>query len=267
MAGLRRALVAVAAGLALADASIVALALPPILVEMDTTITGVAAVVGVYALVLALAILPARAASGSARGASLAVRGRPRWAAASPARSRCCCSSARCRPSAAPPRCSPPSRCWTRASRAPGRRLWLGAALSAPPPGPAIGGALTEALRLARDLLRPGPARRWPRRSRACAASAATGDGRTPPAQAGDRARGRSNGSRAAGLWSQRRVAVPSPRRLRRRAGADTARRRGRRLRERPSSPPRRARRPVARLRSPRSRSPPPRSPRCCSCS
>src|SRR5258705_13823990 len=59
MKGLRRALVAVAAGLVLADASIVALALPPILVEMNTTITGVAAIVGIYALVLALGILPA----------------------------------------------------------------------------------------------------------------------------------------------------------------------------------------------------------------
>src|SRR3954468_15387926 len=59
MEGLRRALVAIAAGLALADASIVALALPPILTEMDTTISGVAAVIGVYALVLALAIWPA----------------------------------------------------------------------------------------------------------------------------------------------------------------------------------------------------------------
>ena len=39
MSGLRRALVAIAAALALADASIVALALPPILVEFDTTIT------------------------------------------------------------------------------------------------------------------------------------------------------------------------------------------------------------------------------------
>ena len=47
MEALRRALVAVAAGLALADASIVALALPPILIEMDTTITGVAAIIGV----------------------------------------------------------------------------------------------------------------------------------------------------------------------------------------------------------------------------
>src|SRR3954468_2984621 len=61
MEGLRRALVAVAAGLALADASIVALALPPLLDELDTTITGVAAVIGVYTAVLALGISPAAA--------------------------------------------------------------------------------------------------------------------------------------------------------------------------------------------------------------
>src|SRR5690242_1151100 len=61
MSGLRRALAAIAAALALADASIVALALPPILVEFDTTISGAAAIVGVYALVLAACIWPARA--------------------------------------------------------------------------------------------------------------------------------------------------------------------------------------------------------------
>jgi MFS family permease len=51
--------VAVAAGLALADSSIVALALPPLLTDLDTTITGVAAVIGVYTLVLAVGIWPA----------------------------------------------------------------------------------------------------------------------------------------------------------------------------------------------------------------
>jgi MFS family permease len=60
MGATRRALVAIAAALALADASIIALALPPILVELDTTITGAAAVIGVYALALAAAILPVR---------------------------------------------------------------------------------------------------------------------------------------------------------------------------------------------------------------
>jgi predicted MFS family arabinose efflux permease len=56
---MRRSLIAVAAGLALADASIVALALPEILLELDTTVEGVAAVIGVYTAVLALALLPA----------------------------------------------------------------------------------------------------------------------------------------------------------------------------------------------------------------
>ena len=45
--------------LALADTAIVALALPPILVELDTDVAGVAAVLGVYAVVLAAALLPA----------------------------------------------------------------------------------------------------------------------------------------------------------------------------------------------------------------
>ena len=45
--------------LALADTAIVALALPPILRELDTDVAGVAAVLGVYAIVLAAALLPA----------------------------------------------------------------------------------------------------------------------------------------------------------------------------------------------------------------
>ena len=45
--------------LALADTAIVALALPPILAELGTDVPGVAAVLGVYAIVLAAALLPA----------------------------------------------------------------------------------------------------------------------------------------------------------------------------------------------------------------
>src|SRR5918999_2661757 len=52
-----RVLIAIGAGLALADASVVTLALPPMLVDLDTTVEGVAAVIGVYTLVLA-ALLP-----------------------------------------------------------------------------------------------------------------------------------------------------------------------------------------------------------------
>ncbi len=55
-----RLLIAAGVALALADASVVTLALPPLLVDLDTTVEGVAAVLGVYTLVLA-ALLPAAA--------------------------------------------------------------------------------------------------------------------------------------------------------------------------------------------------------------
>ena len=58
-ATVKQRLLAVAAGLALADASIVTLALPRLLTELDATVEGVAAVIGVYTVVLALALLPA----------------------------------------------------------------------------------------------------------------------------------------------------------------------------------------------------------------
>ena len=56
---LARTLVALGVGLALADASVVTLALPELIVELDTTVEGVAAVLGVYTLVLAAALIPA----------------------------------------------------------------------------------------------------------------------------------------------------------------------------------------------------------------
>jgi Major Facilitator Superfamily len=52
----RRALLAISSGLVLADAAVVVLALPPILLELDTSVEGVAAVIGVYTAVLALAL-------------------------------------------------------------------------------------------------------------------------------------------------------------------------------------------------------------------
>jgi MFS family permease len=54
-----RPLVAAGVGLALADASVVTLALPQLIVELDTTVEGVAAVLGVYTLALAIALIPA----------------------------------------------------------------------------------------------------------------------------------------------------------------------------------------------------------------
>ena len=56
---MRRVFIALAAGIALADASIVTLGLPSILVELNATVEGVALVLGVYTAVLALALLPA----------------------------------------------------------------------------------------------------------------------------------------------------------------------------------------------------------------
>ena len=52
-------LLAAGAALALADGSIVVLALPELLDALDTTVEGVAAVIAVYTAVLALALLPA----------------------------------------------------------------------------------------------------------------------------------------------------------------------------------------------------------------
>src|SRR6185295_20103956 len=56
---LARPLVAVGVALALADASVVTLALPQLIVELDTTVEGVAALLAVYTLVLAVALIPA----------------------------------------------------------------------------------------------------------------------------------------------------------------------------------------------------------------
>src|SRR3954467_1139299 len=55
----KQIVLAVAAGLALADASIVTLALPRLLTELDATVEGVAAGIGVYTVGVAAALLPA----------------------------------------------------------------------------------------------------------------------------------------------------------------------------------------------------------------
>ena len=70
-----RILVAAGAGLALADASIVTLALPELIVELDTTVEGVAAVLGVYTLVLAAALVPAERLRGRVGSRFLGVWG------------------------------------------------------------------------------------------------------------------------------------------------------------------------------------------------
>ncbi|HKH22911.1 MAG TPA: MFS transporter, partial [Solirubrobacterales bacterium] len=55
---MRRIFIAIAAGIALADASIVTLGLPSIRVELEATVVQVALVLLVYTAALALALLP-----------------------------------------------------------------------------------------------------------------------------------------------------------------------------------------------------------------
>jgi Major Facilitator Superfamily len=146
-------LLAVAAGLALADASIVALALPPLLDELDTTVSGVAAVIGVYTLVLAAAIWPAAWLARRLGPAHVGAAGLLLFAAASIG---CALSDA-----------LPPLLAFRAlqalggaagllaafdlmdaggAQGSLGRRLWVAAAVFGSAAGPAIGGALTDLL-------------------------------------------------------------------------------------------------------------------------
>jgi predicted MFS family arabinose efflux permease len=145
----RQIALAVAAGLALADASIVTLALPEILRELDTTIEGVAAVIAVYTLVIAVALLPLeRAASRT----SVRVVGGSGFALLAVASAVCAAAD------------SLPVLLVARSAQAlggaaglavafelvggareRGRGLWLATAVFATAVGPAIGGALTQA--------------------------------------------------------------------------------------------------------------------------
>ncbi len=137
-----------AAGLVLADASIVTLALPELLRTLDTTVVGVAAVIGVYTIVLALALLPAERLARRWGSARVAAFGFALFALASVL---CAVSS------------SLPLLLVGRAIQAlggaaglvaafdlirggepAGRRHWLGAAVLSSAIGPALGGALTE---------------------------------------------------------------------------------------------------------------------------
>ena len=145
-------LVAAAAGLALADSSVVALALPPILHELHTTVEGVAAVIGVYTLVLAVAIVPAawlarRFGPGHAGAIGLLVFAAASLgcAAANDLTTLLVLRGAQAAGGAAGLLAAfdlieggaPGTR---------GRRLWIAAAVFGSAAGPAIGGVLTEAL-------------------------------------------------------------------------------------------------------------------------
>jgi hypothetical protein len=139
----RRVSIAIASGLVLADAAVVVLALPPLLIELDTSVEGVAAVIGVYTAVLAIALPLAAAVHGRSSG----IVGALLFAAASIG-----CAGAD----------SLEVLLSMRAVQAvggaallaaafdaldgggAGRRLWVGAAVVGTAAGPALGGLLTE---------------------------------------------------------------------------------------------------------------------------
>jgi Major Facilitator Superfamily len=144
----RTILLAVAAGLALADGSIVTLALPELLGELDTTVEGVAAVIGVYTVVLAALLIPLERLAGAVSVRAVGAAGLALLAVASAA---CAASD------------SLAALLVWRALQAvggaaglvaafallgggvdAGRRTWVAAAVLGTAVGPAIGGALTE---------------------------------------------------------------------------------------------------------------------------
>jgi MFS family permease len=139
----KRALIAAASGLVLADAAIVTLALPPLLLELDTTVEGVAAVIAVYTAVLALALPLAAALHERWTGPAGALL----FAAASAG-----CASAESLELLLAMRALQAlggAALLTAAFDAidggrEGRRLWIGAAVAGTAAGPALGGLLTE---------------------------------------------------------------------------------------------------------------------------
>src|SRR5579884_2574835 len=149
MVGTRRLTVAVAAGLALADASIVTLALPPILDRLHTTVFGVAAVIGVYTLVLA-ATLPGAAALVRRRGAwSVGAGGALTMALASiacgAAGTLALLLAARAVQAAGAAALLAAAFPLVR-GRGDGERLWLAVSVFGTATGPALGGLLTQLL-------------------------------------------------------------------------------------------------------------------------
>jgi MFS family permease len=146
----RRFFIALAAGAALADASIVTLGLPSIRIDLGASINEVAAVLGVYTLVLAIALLGAAPLARAWGGARVAAAGSVVFGLASLA-----CGLVD----------SVPPLLVFRGVEAvggagvligsftlldggrpgPGRRLWFAASIFGAAIGPALGGALTEA--------------------------------------------------------------------------------------------------------------------------
>jgi len=144
-----RYLLLLAAGLALADASVVTLALPPIIDELDASVQGAAAVLGSYTLVLGLA-LPAAARVRAAVGdRALGAGGALTFAAASLgcglAGSLDALLALRGVQAVGAAAVLVAAFALLDAGGA-GRRAWTAAAIFGFAAGPALGGALTQAL-------------------------------------------------------------------------------------------------------------------------
>jgi predicted MFS family arabinose efflux permease len=145
----RSVLLAIAAGLALADASIVTLALPDLLRDLHTTIEGVAAVIGVYTVVLCAALLPAWQLAQRAGYQRVGIAGFGLFGAASVV-----CAQAdtlgvllagRGLQALGGAAGLVAAFALLHAGDRPQRQLWLAAAVLSTAIGPALGGALTQA--------------------------------------------------------------------------------------------------------------------------
>jgi len=144
-----RLLLALAVALALADASIVALALPPVLEELDASVEGVATVLGAYTLALALALPPSAALAPRIGPRALGAGGLLLLAAASlgcaAAQDLGLLVGARAGQAVGAAGALVAAFALLRAGEpGPGRRSWRAAALVGFAAGPALGGALTE---------------------------------------------------------------------------------------------------------------------------
>jgi Major Facilitator Superfamily len=145
------AAIAAGAALALADGSIVVLALPQLLSALDTGVEGVAAVIGVYTAVLGVALLPADALRRRIGPARLGAAGLAAFGIASLS-----CGFARSLPlmlsmrglqaiGGAAVLVAAFALLDAGTHRGGGGRLWMLAAIGGAAAGPALGGALTQA--------------------------------------------------------------------------------------------------------------------------
>src|SRR4051794_22280305 len=150
MARATRPLLAAGVALALADASGVTPALPPLLNELDTTVEGVAAVIGVYTLVVAAALIPAEMLRRRAGTAALGFAGFALFAAAGigcgVAPDLTVLLVARAAQAAGAAAALVAAFDAIGAGRARPSRLWTAASVFGLAVGPALGGAITQLL-------------------------------------------------------------------------------------------------------------------------